>query len=189
MQARMIPFNSGNTFFGAQKRARIVGLATLSIIFGASVALAVPPADAPSVTSTPSTNPGTPAGTSPEPEMTVAPKEVVKTGTIAASVRTGQSAAVDADTSGETPGDESNAIGASIGRAGKDVCVAKVTNNGKKTYSISFNVVGEDRNGGKPLNQYFSATLKPKSSVEKQVTRCDPALNLSVVLKSAKALK
>ena len=116
-------------------------------------------------------------------------EENVKPGVIASSTKTGSFAAIDVQTSGSSPGDEANVISASIAQKGGNECVAIVTNNGAKTYSVSFQVVGTTASGSKPLNSSYSATLKPKQSVERLVSRCDKDLNLAVVLKSAKALK
>lgn len=115
--------------------------------------------------------------------------EVIKTGVIASSTKTGAFAAVDVETSGAAPGDEQSVIAASIIRKNRDECVARLINNGGKSYSVSFNVEGVNARGAKTLNKSYSATIAPKATIERQIGRCDEDLNLAVNLRSAKPLK
>lgn len=116
------------------------------------------------------------------------PKETVKTGVIATNTRTKDFAAIDVQTSGAAPGDDVSVISGSVLRPKRGQCVGKVINNGNKTYSVGFSVVGVNNEGRKEMERFFSATLKPKASAERLVTSCDDGLNVSVVLKSARAL-
>ena len=114
--------------------------------------------------------------------------EVVKTGVVASSSRIGNHASVNVQTSGDAPGDETSVIAGSISHSGRDVCIARIVNNGEKEYSVSFSVEGRDERGSKVFDRYFSGTVKAKSTFERQVSGCDPKLNMAVNLKSAKAL-
>ncbi len=127
----------------------------------------------------------------PAPSASATPekKEVVKTGVIASNTRTGAFAAIDVVTSGAAPGDEASVISASISRTKRGQCVARVINNGTKTYAVSFAIVGTNKQGAKALNHPYSATVKPKETIERLETRCDDELNLAVLLKSARPLK
>ena len=116
------------------------------------------------------------------------PKETVKTGVIATNTRTKDFAAINVETSGAAPGDDVSVVSGSVLRPKREECIAKVINNGNKTYSVSFSLIGTNKSGRKALERSFSATLKPKESVERLVTSCDDELNVSVVLKSARAL-
>lgn len=154
-------------------------------LLGAAPALAQDAGGAP-----PTTGAAVPATeTVKEPVKEKEKEEVVKTGVIASSTKTGSFAAIDVETSGASPGDEASVISASIVRGRDNECVARVTNGGAKTYSVSFAVVGTTQSGSKPLNNTYSATLKPKAVVERTVNRCAADLNLAVVLKSARPLK
>jgi hypothetical protein len=164
-----------------EKRCYKALLVAGTISFSSAIALCTSPAFA--------DDQPVPTATNAAPAAQETPPEKVRTGVIASDTKTGQFAAIDVDTGGDSPGDEVNPITASITRGSDDECTAKVTNNGKNTYSISFAVAGTTRSGSKPLNSTYSATLKPKETVERRVSRCDKDLNLAVVLKSAKALK
>ncbi len=76
-----------------------------------------------------------------KPEATPEKVETIKTGVIASSTKTKAFAAIDVETSGSAPGDETSVIAGSVSHVKRDECVAKVINNGDKTYSVSFNVV------------------------------------------------
>jgi len=115
-------------------------------------------------------------------------KETVKTGVIATNTRTKDFAAVNVETSGAAPGDDVSVISGSVLREKRGQCVGKVINNGNKTYSVGFAVIGVNKDGRKEMERSFSATLKPKASAERLVTTCDDDLNVSIVLKSARAL-
>ena len=115
-------------------------------------------------------------------------KEVVKTGVIASSSTVPDRGAVDVETSGSSPGDDTSVVTGSISRTGRTECTAKIINNGEKSYSVSFAVEGTNKRGAKVLSRYFSATVKPKGSVEKVVSSCPEDLNVGVNLKSARAL-
>lgn len=114
-------------------------------------------------------------------------KELVKTGVIASSSTIPDRGAVDVETSGSSPGDETSVVTGSISRTGRTECTAKIINNGEKSYSVSFAVEGTNKRGAKVLSRYFSATVKPKGTVEKVVTGCAEDLNMGVNLKSARA--
>lgn len=114
--------------------------------------------------------------------------EVVKTGVVASSGTMGNVGAVNAQTSNDAPGDENSVISGSISRSGSDNCTAKIVNSGEKEYSVSFSVEGRNAQGSKVFDRYFSGTVKPKQTLEKLVTGCNPSLNLAVNLKSARAL-
>lgn len=123
----------------------------------------------------------TPAPTPKEPE------EKVRTGKIASTGRFGTTGGVDVDSAGASPGDEPSVVSASIVRKSKTECTAKIINNGQKSYSVSFTVVGEDHRGNKVLNRSFSGSVASKATLERQVTGCRDDLNLSVQLNSAKS--
>jgi len=123
------------------------------------------------------------------PEKKEEKPETIKTGVIASSTKTGSFAAIDVETSGAAPGDEASVISASVLRPKRDVCIAKVMNNGTKPYSVNFAVEGVNQRGAKTLNTSYSATIPPKGSIERQIPRCDSDLNIGINLRSAKALK
>ena len=115
--------------------------------------------------------------------------EVIKTGVIASSTKTGSFAAIDVETAGASPGDEASVIAASVLRPKRDQCIAKVINNGSKPYSVNFSVEGVNARGAKVVNTSYSATIPAKGSIERQIARCDSDLNIGINLRSAKALK
>ena len=117
------------------------------------------------------------------------PEPVAKSGEIiASSGSTGRFAAIGVGTIGAAPGDDQSVIGASVSRGKGDSCVAKIINSGKKSYSVSFAVVGKTQSGGNAFRRSFSATVKPGGSVERSVSGCSEDVNVGVVLNSAKAL-
>ncbi len=114
--------------------------------------------------------------------------EKVKTGVVASSLTTGRPTGINVETSGSSPGDEVSAVSGSISHGKKNQCIARIINNGKKTYSVSFSVEGINKRGLKVLSRYFSATVAPKGVAERNVDGCQEDLSLSLNLKSAKAL-
>lgn len=159
--------------------AMVVGLCTLgSVAVAEPVAKdeVAPPQEVPAA-----------AATEKPAEVVKEPEEKVHTGTIASSGRFGTTGGVDVDSSGASPGDEVSVVSASIVRKSKNECVAKLNNNGKKTYSVSFTVIGEDRRGNKVISRTFSGSVAPKGTLERQVNSCREDLNLSVQLNSAKS--
>lgn len=114
--------------------------------------------------------------------------EKVKTGIIASTITTGRPTAIDVETSGSSPGDEVSAVSGSISHSKKNTCIARILNNGKKTYSVTFSVEGINKRGLKTLSRNFSATVAPKGVAERSVDGCHEDLSLAVNLKSAKPL-
>lgn len=114
-------------------------------------------------------------------------EDKIKTGVIASTGTTAQSASINVDTSGSSPGDEVSAISGSVSRVKRNECVARVLNNGTKTYAVSFAVEGINKRGLKTLSKSYSATIAPKGVAEKNVSGCNEDLDLYVNLKSAKA--
>ncbi len=150
--------------------AALVGLCALS-----SVALAQEePEVVPTVAATPAPTP-------------TEPEEKVRTGKIASTGRFGTTGGVDVDSAGASPGDEPSVVSASISRKSKTECTAKIINNGKKSYSVSFTVLGEDQRGSRVLNRSFSGSVASKGTLERQISGCRDDLNLSVQLNSAKS--
>ena len=115
------------------------------------------------------------------------PEEKVRTGKIASTGRFGTTGGVDVDSAGASPGDEPSVVSASISRKSKTECTAKIINNGQKSYSVSFTVLGEDHRGNRVLNRSFSGSVASKETLERQITGCRDDLNLSVQLNSAKS--
>ncbi|MFN8391530.1 MAG: hypothetical protein U0136_14675 [Bdellovibrionota bacterium] len=180
--------NAGKVFTNSAANFSILALGSIAVC--GSIFLSVPrTALAADPAAKPSAAPTAQPTASGAPQAEATPEKKIKPGVIASSTKTKDFAAIDVDTSGAAPGDEANPITASISHVKDDNCVAKVINNGEASYSVSFQVVGTDPRGSKPVNQTFSATIKPKGSVERTVSRCSGNLNLAVVLKSAKALK
>lgn len=112
--------------------------------------------------------------------------EKVKTGIVASTETTGKPSAINVETSGSSPGDEVSAVSGSISRGKKNECIARILNNGTKTYSVTFSVEGVNKRGLKTLSRNFSASVAPKGVVEKKFGGCNEDLSLYVNLKSAK---
>ena len=114
-------------------------------------------------------------------------EEKVQTGTIASTGRYGGgTTGLDINTDGATPGDEQNVISASVSQIGREECAATITNTSvTSSYSVSFKVVGRNERGVKLLDKSYSASLKPKQSVQRTMD-CPADANLEVVLQSAK---
>ena len=124
----------------------------------------------------------------PAPEATPKePEEKVRTGAIASTGRFGTTGGVDVDSAGASPGDEPSVVAASISRKNRTECIAKIINNGKKSYSVSFTVLGEDHRGNRVINRSFSGSVASKGTLERQISGCRDDLNLSVTLNSAKS--
>jgi hypothetical protein len=113
-------------------------------------------------------------------------KEVVKTGIIASQVNAGLSQSVDVSTDGSTPGDESGVIAANVSVLDRNTCVVRVINNGKKSYSVSYELIGKDLAGSKKFTRFYSSSIQPGKSVEQRASGCGGKLNLFVDIKSAK---
>lgn len=116
-------------------------------------------------------------------------KEKVVTGVIAAQGTYGQFANVKAETAGSSPGDEGGVIAGSVSWAPGDICKAVITNNGEKDYSVYFVVNGVSQTGSKVFSKTASGTVKSKSSMTREIFGCKREVNLSLDLRSAKALK
>ena len=113
--------------------------------------------------------------------------EKVQIGTIASSGSFGQSHTTNVQTDGAAPGDEANVISGGVSRSGRDQCTATMTNTSQtNTYSVSFKVVGRNEGGSKTVEKSYSATLKPKQRITRDL-RCGDA-NMEVVLQSAKKI-
>lgn len=115
-------------------------------------------------------------------------KEVVQTGILASQVNAGLSQSVDVSTDGAAPGDTAGVLAANVSVVERGTCVVKVMNNGKKSYSVSYELVAKDYSGNKKFTRFFSSTLRPGKSAEQRTSGCDGKLNLYVDIKSAKPL-
>ncbi len=108
-------------------------------------------------------------------------------GVLSSFNRSERSEAVDTASS-PTQGDEPSPVSGSISYA-KNGCVARVTNTDKKSsYSVSFDVIGTNKQGSTALKRSFSASLKPEETVTHTVS-CSKDLNMQVVLKSGRKVK
>lgn len=115
-------------------------------------------------------------------------KEVVQTGILASQVNAGLSQSVDVSTDGAAPGETPGVLAANVSVVERGTCVVKVMNNGKKSYSVSYELVAKDYSGNKKFTRFFSSTLRPGKSAEQRTSGCDGKLNLYVDIKSAKPL-
>lgn len=115
-------------------------------------------------------------------------EEKVITGVIASTATTGKPGAINVETSGSSPGDEVSAVSGSISHGRKNECIARILNNGTKTYSVTFTVEGINKRGLKTLSRNFSATVAPGGIAERSVDGCHDELSLTVNLKSARPL-
>ncbi len=114
-------------------------------------------------------------------------EEKVRTGVVASFGSYKNTANVDS-ASTPSPGEESSAITGSVSRVSSGRCQAKINNNSaQNSYAVSFAVVAQTASGGTGNSRSFSATVKPKQSVSRDVP-CDADKNLQVVLKSARKL-
>ncbi len=116
-------------------------------------------------------------------------EEKVVTGVIASQGRYGQFAHVAVETAGSSPGDEGGVLSGSVVWTKGDICKATITNNGEKSYSVSFAIVGVDGRGTKAFRKTGSGTVAPKGSITREVTGCKKDLNLALDVTSATAKK
>lgn len=112
--------------------------------------------------------------------------DVIRTGVIANSGEYASGNAVNVDTQGAAPGDESSTIQGSVSQVGRGLCKATVTNSSEEnTYHVRFRVVGTSENGVAAVKKTFSATLKP-SETENRELKCKDNYRMQVVLLSAR---
>ncbi len=112
--------------------------------------------------------------------------DVIRTGVIANSGEYASGNAVNVDTQGAAPGDESSTIQGSVSQVGRGMCKATVTNSSEEnTYHVRFRVVGTSENGVAAVKKTFSATLKP-SETENRELKCKDNYRMQVVLLSAR---
>ena len=115
-------------------------------------------------------------------------KEKVVTGVIAAQGNYGQFASIKSQTAGSSPGDEGGVITGSVSWTPGDICKATINNNGEKTYSVYFVINGVSQTGSKVFSKTASGTVKPKTSMVREVFGCKKDVNLNLELRSAKPL-
>ncbi len=121
-----------------------------------------------------------------EEKAPVEKEEKVQTGVVASSGSSGKNN-INVNST-DSPGDVESVVTASISRVKKSECKVVLVNNGKKGYSVSFNVEGINERGNKELSKSFSASIAAGEKVEKSVSNCKEGLNLAVNLRSARAL-
>ena len=164
------------------------GLLAVLGLFAVTPAFAAGPAPqataAPEVEASP-TPEETPDGKNAKKEK----EEKVVKGVIASNGRYSQFASVAVNTEGSSPGDEGGVISGSVNFVKEGLCRAVVMNNGEKSYSVYFAVIGTNARGTKVFSNTGSGIVAPKQKLEKDVTGCRKDLNLALELRSAKALK
>jgi len=99
-----------------------------------------------------------------------------------------KTASTDQSLDGSAPGSEASPVTGSIRHSGQGDCEALLSNAGKNAYSVSFEVVTVERNGGFGRKRSFSATVPAGKTVTRSVS-CEKGENIQVVLKSGKRLK
>ncbi len=155
---------------------RISRILCLNIVFlamSASTSLAQPAA-APNSSAASSAPSG---GANGEEKDAKQPEESVKKGVIASFGRHREATAVDTATT-PAQGDEQSAISGSVSR-NKNNCVAKITNNGKNSYSVSFAVKGTNPRGTQTFRRSYSASLKPSEEVSREMN-CQKDDNIEI---------
>jgi hypothetical protein len=80
-------------------------------------------------------------------------------------------------------------ITGSVSRISKQQWKASVFNNSEDSFSVSVKVKQIDSRGSVVKSDYFSASLKPKNSAERQFSSASSALNAELELLSWKKLK
>lgn len=110
----------------------------------------------------------------------------IKPGVVASYGKFDKRVAVDGAANGNIAGEQQSPVSGSVKFLGSDRCKATVSNlSDKDSYSVSFDVVGS-RGSSKSFTRGFSATLKPKESVSRNISGCSSDLNVQVVLKSGR---
>jgi hypothetical protein len=112
------------------------------------------------------------------------PEEKVMTGIIASTAGQGQSGAVQVETGGASPGDDTSAISGGVSNMGGK-CSATLRNASEKnSYRVSFDVIGIDKRGRRAMRKGYSGRIAPKGDLTKTFS-CKPDHTMQLKLKSA----
>ncbi len=107
-------------------------------------------------------------------------------GTIASMGQLRESRDIAVRSGGAAPGDKESPITASVGHASERECQVTVQNTSKDAaYSLTFEVIGSDKNGKLTSQRSFSARVAAGANVTRMVP-CGKEENIEVFLKSGK---
>lgn len=121
----------------------------------------------------------------PAEEVVVEKKEEVQLGVIASTGSNRNSRGVDVQTIDSAPGDAPSAILANVSQKTDTSCEIKLENVSKEnSYFVAADVEGYNDSGRKQFSKYFSASLRPESSMVRSFS-CRKGLQMQVVLKKA----